>query len=112
MINLKAVIFKSNKLLRNTFIQHEIYFIQNRGGHEIGADGWGGGGDYIISAKNCALYANLFFLAFLDQIHLGKCPKGGRGRTELYNYDYLVFIVSATLYSSKPFGYPRVNLAK
>ena len=52
------------------------------------------------------------FLAFLDQIHLGKCPKGGRGRTELYNYDYLVFIVSATLYSSKPFGYPRVNLAK
>ena len=79
MINLKAVIFKSNKLLRNIFIQHEIYFIQNRGGHEIGADGWGGGGDYIISAKNCALYANLFFFSLFGPNSLGKMSQRGEG---------------------------------
>ena len=68
--------------------------------------------DYMISAKKGALFAKIIFVAFLDQIHLQKWPKGGRGRTELYNYDYLIFIAIATLYSSKPFGYPRVNLAK
>ena len=76
-----AVMFKSNKFLRNIFIQHEIYFIQNRGAKYVMSTSPKimPTSDYMISAKKGALFAKKYFCSLFGPNSLGKMAQRGEG---------------------------------